>query len=109
MADDLVEVVVKFFKTYVSVPILVDQGETKLVFLIVGTVTEHIHYICESFKNDPASTLTVENFKDSVSEKRVLLLAEETHLRPELFLIHGFDCLFLANAFLVYNYYFLFC
>lgn len=87
--DYLEKVVVELVKGDLAVSIFVHQRETKHVLFVFGAVTEHVHDGCELRQVDLAVSVFVKHFEDSVSQIRVLLLAQQTHLRPELHFVHN--------------------
>jgi len=108
VADDLGEVVVELIKRYLTVAILVHQGETKLVLLVLLAVAEHVHDSCKLVKLQVVILPHVKDFEHSVCEKWVALLAQQAHLRPKLLLSHDFDTYFFVSAAGVFDNYLLF-
>lgn len=89
MLHHICEVVLKFYAVNVSSVFGVHEPETKLVALVFRPIAKDVHDKRKLIERDVVVFILIKDVKDTVAQKRILILTKETHNRAELFSSHN--------------------
>ena len=57
--------------------------------LLITSIAQDVHYERKLLENQKVILVVIENIENTVSKKRILVLAQDTHDVPKLNSIHG--------------------